>query len=93
MNIQPNYGDTVARFDVGQCVWSAVFEMVMIVEVRVYAAGVWAYCLVDPVDPEAEVYTAGLSWQVRQDRLSGWHRDTEVFASAPVREGGALWTF
>jgi len=84
VTIQPHYGDTAARFEVGMRVWSTVFGLYMRVEDRAYAAGRWAYCLVDPVDPHGEVYTAGLSDQLRQDRLSEWHRDTEVYAEAPA---------
>lgn len=82
-SIKPEYGDTVARFEVGQRVWSAVFSMYMQVEARAYAAGVWAYCLVDPVDSDGEVFTSGLSDQLRQQRLSEWHRDTEVWDRNP----------
>lgn len=84
--IVPSYGETAARFDVGDRVWSAVFGICMLVEARAYAAGCWAYCLVDPIDPEGEVYTAGLSSQLRQDRNSDWHRDHEVWAKNPDEE-------
>lgn len=93
-SIKPEYGDTVARFEVGERVWSAVFEMQMQVEARAYAAGRWAYCLVDSVDPDGEIFTAGLSDQPRQDRLSEWHRDTEVWKRDPAEaEAEFLKTF
>lgn len=83
-DIQPVYGETLPNFEVGQMVWSTVFDMPMRVETRAYAAGRWAYCLVDPVDPDGEVYTAGLSSQVKQDRISEWHRESEVCERNPA---------
>ncbi len=83
-NIVPNYGETAARFEVGARVWSHLYDMHMHVEARAYVAGVWVYCLVDPVDPDGPVYTTGLTEQLQQDRLSEWHRDAEVSEHEPV---------
>ena len=84
--ITPHYGETCARFEVGQLVWSTVHRIPMRVEGLASACGQWAYMLVDPIDPSGEVYEAGLSPRLRQDRLSSWHRDAEVLRQAPIAE-------
>lgn len=83
--IKPEYGETAARFEIGQRVYSAVFDIYMVVEAHAHAAGRWAYCLVDPIDQDGQVFTAGLSDQLRQDRLSEWHRDNEVWTCDPAQ--------